>query len=277
LQADGTRLVVKNSFLEVVDATTGLSRSKSDGHLVCALGGDMAQVDAARVAPSNATEGLPPDVDGCLNGSAAKAGTTHHSFSEPVSVGSGSRCHWEEINDCSQYEISGCLGLSDGAQDERYASSSVAPPANHSSPSWEAHELVEQQELLITKEKAHVAGTCKPCFYFKLHARCKNGIDCKFCHLPHEAKLRSRPSKSARLHCKQLLAALDGKRGGDLNVAWGLPSGGGRHAVVGHCMRSPDQQYMLNILRAREREQLAPQGPTQAAPRVSSRRLPRRR
>ncbi|CAK0805053.1 unnamed protein product, partial [Prorocentrum cordatum] len=158
-QADGTRLVVKNGFLEVVDPAAGLSRSKSDGHLVCALGGGTAQVDAARVAPRSATE-RPTRADSCLHVSAAEDATSHRALS-------------------------------------------------------------------VTS--------------------------------------RSRPSKAARLRCKQLLVALDGTREADLNAAWGLADGGGSNAAVGLAARRRDERYMLSILKAKEREQTAAQGPAQAA------------
>ncbi|CAK0893430.1 unnamed protein product [Prorocentrum cordatum] len=242
-QADGARLVVKNSFFELVDAASGLRRSKSDGHLACTIGGCLVQMDAAQVAPSDAMEGL-TRMAGCLHVSATTDATTHHSFSDSASVASGSRCSWAEISDCSQYHIGGCFGFSDDSQDEYHDTSSLVPPTNHSSSSGEAYELVEQREWWISKGSVHAAGTCRPCV--------------KVFDLPRKAKARNRPSKTARLHCKQLVAAMDGARGSDLHAALGLPSGGERQALAGQGVRIQDQEYVLRVFRARQREQQAP-------------------
>ncbi|CAK0853614.1 unnamed protein product [Prorocentrum cordatum] len=64
-QANGTMLVVKNCFLEVVDIDRGVSRSKSDSHLPV-----RARADAAREARNDGSAGACAKADDGRVGSA---------------------------------------------------------------------------------------------------------------------------------------------------------------------------------------------------------------
>ncbi|CAK0905979.1 unnamed protein product, partial [Prorocentrum cordatum] len=110
------------------------------------------------------------------------------------------------------------------------------------------------------KEQRHAAGVCRPCVYFRTGSGCSNGSGCGFCHLPHAAKRRARPSKAVREQCKARVAMLDSEHGG------GLGAGGGCKAPRGPAIRGLDQQYMRSILRARDRQR----GSWQAAPGASA-------
>lgn len=54
----------------------------------------------------------------------------------------------------------------------------------------------------------HVFGTCKACHYIHTKEGCSNGLECKFCHLPHTSTDGSRVCVSKRSYCKQLLRVL---------------------------------------------------------------------
>eukprot|EP00931_Biecheleriopsis_adriatica_P011849 TRINITY_DN112937_c0_g1_i1.p1 TRINITY_DN112937_c0_g1~~TRINITY_DN112937_c0_g1_i1.p1 ORF type:complete len:273 (-),score=40.04 TRINITY_DN112937_c0_g1_i1:80-898(-) len=53
-------------------------------------------------------------------------------------------------------------------------------------------------------EAMHDEGKCTPCKFQKSAKGCAKGQNCKFCHLPHQKKSRSRPSKPVRDECKRI-------------------------------------------------------------------------
>ncbi|CAK0911858.1 unnamed protein product [Prorocentrum cordatum] len=270
VQADGTRLVLKNGFLEVVDFEPGLRRSKSESSIRSSCrsscNGSLAPVDAAK----DSAAGRPPTcADDGQVWSATASVHSHESFSEHHSVTSDSNSHyppWGELDDGSQCKSSG-YGFSDGSQYESSGFSSHASVSSHSE-SYNLRRVEESEdlepqdaELLKANEAQHAAGTCKPCLYHRTKAGCANGRACMFCHQPHATKRRARPSKAERMHCKQLVAALDGQSDG-----------------VGLLDESNPSQYMLSILRARERQQGAPQAePSAGSARAAPGERPRRR
>ena len=44
----------------------------------------------------------------------------------------------------------------------------------------------------------HDTGNCKPCNKFNARVGCANGVNCMYCHAPHEKKKRVRPGKATR-------------------------------------------------------------------------------
>eukprot|EP00928_Gymnodinium_smaydae_P065467 TRINITY_DN48606_c0_g1_i1.p1 TRINITY_DN48606_c0_g1~~TRINITY_DN48606_c0_g1_i1.p1 ORF type:complete len:244 (-),score=37.14 TRINITY_DN48606_c0_g1_i1:204-935(-) len=57
--------------------------------------------------------------------------------------------------------------------------------------------------------KAHALGKCKPCLYVNANGGCRKGFDCKFCHVPHAKKTRTRPCKLTRQKCRDVASQLD--------------------------------------------------------------------
>eukprot|EP00416_Gambierdiscus_australes_P034568 CAMPEP_0171116782 /NCGR_PEP_ID=MMETSP0766_2-20121228/91066_1 /TAXON_ID=439317 /ORGANISM="Gambierdiscus australes, Strain CAWD 149" /LENGTH=194 /DNA_ID=CAMNT_0011579243 /DNA_START=34 /DNA_END=618 /DNA_ORIENTATION=- len=49
----------------------------------------------------------------------------------------------------------------------------------------------------------HDDGTCRPCFFSSSPVGCKNGADCRFCHLSHRGLRRQRPCKERRVRYKK--------------------------------------------------------------------------
>lgn len=266
-QADGTMLVVKNCFLEVVDVDSGLARSKSDGNLRSAIGGGFARVDAAQDACDNAAERL-VRVDEV--GSHSGTDTSHESLPEYASVTSGSRSSWWELSEGSERKSNGC-GFSEGSQYESSGSSAWGAGSSQSENTVprlaEEREDAERQQAEWLKgnedqQRQHAAGACRPCLYHKTKAGCVNGAACGFCHLPHARPARrARPSKAERTHCKLLVAMMDGMSEGDADAADRLAD-----ISEPRDSRGNPSKYMLSILKARDRQRhAAPGGPTQAA------------
>lgn len=85
----------------------------------------------------------------------------------------------------------------------------------------------------------HEAGQCKPCLYLMSRSGCYNGRDCKFCHLPHTKKNRSRPCKMKRNQAKQLVNLLD--------VAFGHNSSQFQQASLKLSSESP---YLRSLLKS---------------------------
>ncbi|CAK0826598.1 unnamed protein product [Prorocentrum cordatum] len=99
----------------------------------------------------------------------------------------------------------------------------------------------------MDNEAQHAAGTCKPCLFLRTEAGCALGRACRFCHLPHAAERRARPSTARRTPCKQLVASLDTKCGGDADAVRNLAD---------DC--HPAQRHMLSASRERDQQQCPP-------------------
>ncbi|CAK0846169.1 unnamed protein product [Prorocentrum cordatum] len=284
-QADGAKLVVKNSFLELTDVGSGLSRTRSDSQIGCSTtGGCPARVDAAQDAHRDAGQS-----------SASVQGGPGRTVSED-SVATGSHCSWAEVSNCSGYKIGGCSGIGDNSDDERGGIPGSASGDLHDAgrgpgraEDCEAAPHSEAQWRPSGKERQHAAGTCKPCLYFGTKRGCSNGVQCGFCHLPHAIKRRPRPSKAVREQCRKRLEISVGGGGRGLGVR--RPRGGVRtlppppidlrEPIVGEAgtsdvatqeglaQRSEALQYMHAIMRARARQrssgQAVPESRTQAA------------
>ncbi|CAK0878286.1 unnamed protein product [Prorocentrum cordatum] len=223
------RLVVKNCSVEVEEqgVDSRLRRSRSDGNLRGATAGPLEH-DGSAGRPAHTDDGhtgsvghQPLEHNDSAGGlahtvgghSGSAAGSAADLQESPVSP-QGSSCSWGELSCCSQYNLSGCSGHD--SQDESCESTTSAPA--YRSP-WTGEEC--EAEWLRGKEEQHGAGTCKPCLYFKTRVGCTKGLQCSFCHLPHE-ELRqkaARPCRQARLQCKQLLAKLGGWREGESAAA----------------------------------------------------------
>jgi len=54
----------------------------------------------------------------------------------------------------------------------------------------------------------HSQGKCRPCHYFHTPVGCSNGSKCKFCHMPHTGKQRSKLGMAKRLFCKRIAESL---------------------------------------------------------------------
>ncbi|CAK0846168.1 unnamed protein product [Prorocentrum cordatum] len=240
-QADGAKLVVKNSFLELTDVGSGLSRTRSDSQIGCSTtGGCPARVDAAQDAHRDAGQS-----------SASVQGGPGRTVSED-SVATGSHCSWAEVSNCSGYKIGGCSGIGDNSDDERGGIPGSASGDLHDAgrgpgraEDCEAAPHSEAQWRPSGKERQHAAGTCKPCLYFGTKRGCSNGVQCGFCHLPHAIKRRPRPSKAVREQCRKRLEMLD------------LADDGGFNAE-GLAQRSEALQYMHH--RARPPPRLGARG-----------------
>mmetsp|Transcript_24740 Transcript_24740/g.57475 ORF Transcript_24740/g.57475 Transcript_24740/m.57475 type:complete len:179 (-) Transcript_24740:50-586(-) len=51
----------------------------------------------------------------------------------------------------------------------------------------------------------HGEGTCRPCFFSASPVGCRNGTDCRFCHMSHRGMNRPRPCKERRARYKKLI------------------------------------------------------------------------
>ncbi|CAK0796576.1 unnamed protein product [Prorocentrum cordatum] len=207
-QADGARLVVNDRLLKLVSVGPGLGRSNSDGNLGSAAGGCLPRVDAFQNACDSAP-GRPARVDDDQVGSASGSDTTHGSFPEDVPCASGSYWSLSDLRGSSR-RFSGC-SEHDGSGG---SASSSSHSENHSPRCAEESEVDEQQEAewLKASEAQHAAGTCRPCLFLGTEVGCANGRTCRFCHLPHAAKRRARPSRAECVHCEQRVAKPDTAR-----------------------------------------------------------------
>jgi len=108
----------------------------------------------------------------------------------------------------------------------------------------EDQEVAEEVLMKASKGSAqHFAGICRPCLYMNTQVGCRNGVDCKFCHVPHKRKRRARPSKATRMQCKQLVAMLDSAYGDDDS-----------QVVQAAETLAADSAYMRSILAAKGRQ-----------------------
>lgn len=98
---------------------------------------------------------------------------------------------------------------------------SATPSAFSTGESWS--DFSESSEMLddLQEGKAewsvgselHGSGSCRPCLYITSKMGCVSGPRCGFCHQAHERKRRARPSKSTRMHCKQLASMVESSKG----------------------------------------------------------------
>eukprot|EP00931_Biecheleriopsis_adriatica_P069484 TRINITY_DN4331_c0_g2_i5.p1 TRINITY_DN4331_c0_g2~~TRINITY_DN4331_c0_g2_i5.p1 ORF type:complete len:270 (+),score=60.61 TRINITY_DN4331_c0_g2_i5:41-811(+) len=56
----------------------------------------------------------------------------------------------------------------------------------------------------LEQEELHAQSKCTPCKFYKSASGCAKGQDCKFCHLPHQKRVRARPNKAIRDQCKRI-------------------------------------------------------------------------
>ena len=51
----------------------------------------------------------------------------------------------------------------------------------------------------------HGTGRCKPCLFKRMRSGCKQGLECRFCHLEHTRKNLPRPAKTKRNRYRRLV------------------------------------------------------------------------
>jgi len=89
----------------------------------------------------------------------------------------------------------------------------LGPLEDHESPlRADASGLVEGEALPSVGSVWHASGECRRCNFF-LKGRCRNGIDCLFCHLPHEQ--RRKMSRQEKRDAKAARAVEDGSSGAE--------------------------------------------------------------
>mmetsp|Transcript_24800 Transcript_24800/g.65103 ORF Transcript_24800/g.65103 Transcript_24800/m.65103 type:complete len:190 (-) Transcript_24800:607-1176(-) len=96
-----------------------------------------------------------------------------------------------------------CSSRSDGPLSrEDFSSSDDGPAQPCLSPS------LSRDGPMVSVGSAEHPDTCKACaFYCFTHSGCRNGVDCTYCHLSHESKLRQRRDewKKAQRHKRKEL------------------------------------------------------------------------
>eukprot|EP00928_Gymnodinium_smaydae_P095767 TRINITY_DN8296_c1_g1_i1.p1 TRINITY_DN8296_c1_g1~~TRINITY_DN8296_c1_g1_i1.p1 ORF type:complete len:368 (+),score=36.04 TRINITY_DN8296_c1_g1_i1:82-1104(+) len=81
----------------------------------------------------------------------------------------------------------------------------------------EANEDLDSGSLLSAGAVWHAGGRCVPCKFFRSKAGCKSGLDCEFCHYPHQELSRSQlRSRFKRAHNKKSEALCAGADSGGL-------------------------------------------------------------
>ncbi|CAK0893033.1 unnamed protein product [Prorocentrum cordatum] len=220
-QTDRSRPAVNDRLSTLKGAGPRPGRSNSDGNLGSAAGECLPRVDASQDARGRAPE-RPARVHDDQVGSASGSYTTHGSFPEHVPSASDSYCSLSALSgsrwwfsDRSEYESSGSSAWSSSNSE------------SHSPRSAEESEVDEQQEAEWRKanEAQHAIGACKPCLFHGTEAGCAKGRACRFCHLPHAAKRRARPSRAEGMRCKQLVAKPGCRCEGDADAAWDSADG----------------------------------------------------
>eukprot|EP00930_Biecheleria_cincta_P003407 TRINITY_DN104341_c0_g1_i1.p1 TRINITY_DN104341_c0_g1~~TRINITY_DN104341_c0_g1_i1.p1 ORF type:complete len:255 (+),score=27.89 TRINITY_DN104341_c0_g1_i1:185-949(+) len=65
--------------------------------------------------------------------------------------------------------------------------------------------MAVQSQLPENLVHRHELRRCIPCIELQLNQHCRNGRDCRFCHLPHDDNLvkEQRPTKEMRARCKK--------------------------------------------------------------------------
>jgi small-conductance mechanosensitive channel len=70
-------------------------------------------------------------------------------------------------------------------------------------------ESCHSVEALPSKGSAlHFAGNCKSCSFFPM-GRCEKGVDCPFCHLPHNRRMERKVRKKERIAAAKSAAEVD--------------------------------------------------------------------
>jgi len=178
--SNGLTVVVRNTFLTVVDAnlakarTHVLQRSRSDSELdssssSCA---EEFQSQASRF-PSNHSQGLPSPL------SRATSAETFNGSADLADQRDAHRVH-------------------SGAETSGSAPDSIATGASF-------YQNVAATEFLSRVlpslgSSSHMSGDCKPCTFFQKN-RCLKGRACSHCHFDHE--LVTRPGKKNRVRAKR--------------------------------------------------------------------------
>lgn len=111
---------------------------------------------------------------------------------------------------------------------------------------WAIEEVLKNTmgDRLWSKGSAkHREGKCRPCHYFHTTAGCLSGRDCRFCHIPHTGKGKSRLGMSKRILCKRVADSVEENFQGNLE--------GFRGAIDTLASRSP---YLRSILEDRLKE-----------------------
>jgi len=249
------KLVVKNSFLEVVDVEPHLKRAQSDSDLWSSSGRcPSLSDDDAWLAPSR--DRL-PDPSGTASTSIqeffADAVDGHSSRGGSVDEDSHRRMRGLDGRSSSSRSSTAAhqdkhAGLTVDVVDDRAVGSDLEGRGKRDSGQAELAKLEWSRGT-----ERHATGKCKPCLYRNAKAGCKNGVNCMFCHAPHVKKHRVRPSKTARQQCRKFAEMLDNVEGQqDTEAHAGPPDTDICLAAMGMC--ASEQKYMRSILAARSRQ-----------------------
>jgi hypothetical protein len=250
------KLIVKNSFLEVVDVESSLKRAQSDSDLWSSSGGCPSWGDDdASLAPSRHRR---------------RASTSiQESFADAVDS-YGSRGGF--VDEDSHRRMRRWAGRSSSSrsgsaahQDKRAGLTVVIDRAAGSDLDLEGRGKRDSGQAELAKlewsrgAERHTTGNCKPCLYHNAKAGCTSGVNCKFCHAPHVRKHRARPSKATRLQCKKLAEMFDNVEDHqDIEASAGPSDTNAYLAAVG-IMCASEQKYMRSIMSARSRQPLGQQ------------------
>eukprot|EP00811_Abedinium_folium_P006437 NODE_15931_length_1021_cov_7.288591.p1 GENE.NODE_15931_length_1021_cov_7.288591~~NODE_15931_length_1021_cov_7.288591.p1 ORF type:complete len:176 (-),score=12.60 NODE_15931_length_1021_cov_7.288591:349-876(-) len=118
---------------------------------------------------------------------------------------------WEKIDDGSSSSASnqhplGQAGMDVLQSDSEPASNSIANIAN------------DRGSRSATAMTSHEEGTCAPCRFHTRVGGCCHGVNCHYCHEPHDTardkgqERRPRPNKTVRARCKAAVGAIASAR-----------------------------------------------------------------
>jgi len=86
--------------------------------------------------------------------------------------------------------------------------------------------VAEQERLPSRGARLHAFGECVPCKFFRGHRGCKDGENCKLCHMPHEELTYSgirRTMRKKGLERRQMSSIPESASGGFVVPALGVP------------------------------------------------------
>lgn len=97
----------------------------------------------------------------------------------------------------------------------------------------------------------HAAGDCRRCNFFA-KGRCRNGLECPFCHLPHERRKLSRQEKREQQAARQQQEAYDSSDSASEDESMPMQSGpllspAGASAPPGLSLDAPEHQPELTV------------------------------
>merc|ERR1719324_1087583 len=97
----------------------------------------------------------------------------------------------------------------------------------------------------------HSLGDCRRCNFFA-KGRCRNGLECPFCHLPHERRKLSRQEKREQQAARQQQEAYDSSDSASEDESMPLQSGpllspAGASAPPGLSLDAPEHQQELTV------------------------------